>query len=120
MFLMDTRVNAPETTLRCSRCRRQTAAQAERCEFCGFVLPERSAEPKSVVARIKRALGIEISSEIVTIDLDDDRQFFNPREIDSLLDMENLTVLDLEDVPDYDAMFYSSKRIRKPLNRIKT
>lgn len=116
MFLMDTRVNT-QATLQCGRCSRQTAARDDRCEFCGFIL--RAAEPKTVVARIKRALGIELSSEIVAINLEDDRAFFSAREIDSLLDMENLTLLDLTDVPDHDSMFYSSKRIRKPVNRIK-
>jgi hypothetical protein len=114
MFLLDTNVKT-QITLRCGKCYKQTAAAEACCEFCGFEI--RPAEPKSFVARIKRALGIEISSEIVTIDLEDDRAFFNAREIDSLLDLEKLTVLDLEDVPDYDSIFYSSKRIRKPLNR---
>lgn len=117
MFLMDTRVKT-QVTLRCGRCSKQTAAEADRCEFCDFEL--RPAEPKTFVAKIKRALGIELSSEIVSIDLEDDRAFFSAREIDSLLELENLTVLRLEDVPDYDTMFYTSKRIRKPLQRIKT
>ena len=117
MFLLDTSVNS-QVTLRCSRCGKQTAAEGGGCEFCGFVRQE-SAEPRSIVARIKRALGIELSSEIVAIKLENDRAFFNAREIDALLDMDNLTVLDLKDVPDYDAMFYNSKRIRKPVRRTK-
>lgn len=116
MFLMDTRVKT-EGKLRCGRCSEQTA-RATRCEFCGFEL--RPREPQTLVARIKRALGIELSSEIVAIDLTDDGAFFSAREIDSLLDLKNLTVLSLEDVPDHATMFCNSKRIRKPFHRIKT
>ena len=117
MFLMDTS-GKTQAALRCGRCSKQTAADAECCEFCGFKM--RPAAPITIVTKIKRALGIELSSEIVAINLGDDRAFFSAREIDSLLALENLTVLDLEDVPDYDTMFYNSKRIRKPLQRIKT
>lgn len=117
MFLMDTRVRSAET-VSCGRCAKQTAADADCCESCGFMV--RSAAPVKLVARIKRALGIELSSEIVAISLEDDRQFFSAREIDSLLELKNLTVLGLEDVPDYAAIFYHSKRIRKPVNRLKS
>ena len=103
-----------QTTVRCRACYKQTAIEAASCTYCGGEI--KPAEPKTVVAKIKRALGIELS-DIVTLNLKDRENFFSNQEIDSILGLENLVVLDLEDVPNFDTMFYKSKRICKPINR---
>jgi hypothetical protein len=99
----------------CRNCLALMAANAGFCAACGSGIDEDA--PKTLAGKIKRFLGIEISSEIVSIKLEDDGQFFTNREIEELLDMENVLVLGLEDVPDRDAMFYRSRRIGKPVNR---
>ena len=99
--------------VRCRHCFNQTAAKSSRCEHCGDEVEP--GAPKTLVGRIKRALGIEISSEIIVINLQDGGYFFTKSEIDFLLSFKNLTVLGLEDVPDRETMFYKSKTIRKPL-----
>jgi hypothetical protein len=106
-----------ETTGRCRQCCEPMPEAATRCARCGAELPPPA--PKSLLGKIKRVLGIDLSSDIIAINLEDN-QFFTDQEIDALLDMENVTVLGLEDVPDRAAMFYNSKRIRKPLNRKKS
>jgi hypothetical protein len=103
------------TLARCLDCLQPTAENSERCEHCGTEIEPAARE--TLVGKIKRALGIEISSDIITIDLEDIGYFFSKQEIDFLLRFENLTVLDLEDVPDHDKIFYKSKTIRKPLGK---
>jgi hypothetical protein len=103
------------TAARCANCFRQTPTGSNSCEHCGGEI--QTGKPQSVLGKIKRALGIEISSDIVAINLEDDGYFFTAQEIESLLRMESAVVLDLEDVPDYDTMFYKSKRVHKPLDR---
>lgn len=107
-----------QNTVKCQSCFKQIAKSSDRCEHCGHEFE--SAAPKTLLGKIKRVLGIEISSEIITINLEDNGHFFSQREIESLLEMKNITVLGLEDVPDRDAMFYKSKRIRKPASRGKS
>jgi hypothetical protein len=107
-----------QTTVRCRDCFKQKAENSDTCEHCGS--KTESAAPKTLVGKLKRLLGIELTSDIITIDLEDNGHFFSNQEIDSLLDLENVTVLGLEDVPDRDTMFFKSKRIRKPLPRSKS
>jgi hypothetical protein len=106
-----------ESAIKCRKCGESLSKKAERCEHCGCEPPP--AAPKSLLGKIKRVLGIDLSSDIITINLEDG-QFFTNQEIDLLLSLENVTVLGLEDVPDREAMFYNSKRIRKPVNRKKS
>lgn len=107
-----------QSTVRCLKCYSQIAENADRCEHCGEAV--NSDVPKTLFGKIKRLLGIDLSSDIVTIHLEDNGHFFTNQEIEQLLKMENVIVLGLEDVPDRDAIFYKSKRIRKPVRRNKT
>ena len=116
MALLDIPVKT-QTTVRCLKCYQQIADDSGSCEDCGWEI--QSAEPKSLLGKIKRLLNIELS-DIVTINLEDDGRFFTNQEIDFLLKMENMIILDLEDVPDYNTIFYKSKRIYKPANRTKS
>ena len=100
--------------VRCRHCYEQMAEAADSCAACGHEIF--SDQPKTLIGKIKRALGIELS-DIVTIRLEDDGRFFTKQEIETLLRMENLRVLRLEEVPHFDTMFYASKRIGRPLNR---
>jgi hypothetical protein len=104
-----------QIAIRCRKCFNLLAENSVRCEDCGN--GAEADKPTTLIGKIKRLLGIEISSEIVTINLEDTGRFFTNQEIEALLDMENVTVLGLEDVPDRDAMFYKSKRVRKPTRR---
>ena len=104
--------------VRCRGCFNQTTGSSNRCEHCDLEI--NPAEPKNLLGKIKRVLGIEISSDIITINLQDNGHFFSTQEIDSLLSLENVTVLDLEEVPDRDTIFYKSKRIGKPIKRNKS
>jgi hypothetical protein len=104
-----------QITVRCPKCYNLVPQKSVRCEHCGFEFE--SNQPKSLFVKIKRLLGIDLSSDIVTINLEERDEFLTNQEIDSLLDMENVTVLGLEDVPDHDSIFYKSKRVRKPTNK---
>ena len=115
--MMDIPANR-QSIVRCRQCFEQITEKSESCEHCGKQI--KSAQPKTLFGKIKRLLGIDLSSDIVTINLEDNGHFFTNQEIESLLDMENVTILGLEDVPDRDAMFYKSKRIRKPTGRNKS
>ena len=117
MVMLDIPVKT-QTTVRCPQCYKQIAESSDQCEFCGVEI--QSAAPKTLLGKIKRVLGIELSSDIVTINLEDNGRFFTNQEINSLLEMKNMIVLSLEDVPDYDTIFYKSKRIGKPVNRSKS
>ena len=116
-MLQDIPVNH-QSKIRCRHCLGQTANDSENCELCGGEIS--NGAPKTLFGKIKRLLGVDLSSDIVTINLEDDGHFFSNREIESLLDMENVTVLGLEDVPDREAMFCKSRRVRKPVNRGKS
>jgi hypothetical protein len=107
-----------QSPVRCRNCFKQTAENSGRCEHCGGEIEP--AAPKTLLGKIKQVLGIESSSGIIAINLQDSGHFFSNQEIESLLDLENVTVLDLEDVPDRERMFYKSKRIRKPIRRTKS
>jgi len=115
--MMDIPINS-QSTVRCRKCFQQTAEKSDRCEHCGHQI--KPSQPKTLFGKIKRVLGIDLSSDIVTINLEDNGHFFTNQEIDALLDMENVTVLGLEDVPDRDAIFYKSRRIPKPNRRNKS
>jgi hypothetical protein len=104
-----------QSQVRCRKCFEPLPETANCCEHCGYEIP--STAPKTLLGKIKRGLGIDLSSDIVTINLEDNGHFFTNQEIESLLKMENVKVLGLEDVPDRDAIFYKSKRIPKPANR---
>jgi hypothetical protein len=113
MVLLDIPIKI-QNTVRCPKCFKQTAERSARCEHCDRELTP--ARPKTLFGKIKRLLGIDLS-DIVTINLEESERFFTNQEIESLLKMENITWLDLEDVPDYATIFYKSRRIRKPNNR---
>jgi len=104
-----------QPAVRCRKCFSLLAENSDYCEDCGNGKSEKA--PKTLLGKLKRLLGIELSSEIVTINLEDTSRFFTNREIESLLDMENVTVLGLDDVPDRDAIFYKSRRVSKPIAR---
>ena len=116
MFMMNIPIKA-ETTMSCRRCRKEMAQDTVSCESCGW--ETYSTEPKTLVGKIKHALGIELS-DIVAIHLEDRGKFFSNQEINALLELKDLTVLDLADVPNFDTMFYKSKRVCKPINRNKS
>ncbi len=69
----------------------------------------------SLISKLKRKIGIEISSEIISLSLETPEPFFTGDEIDSLLDPEKLKPLDIADVPDWDVMFYPTTRVKKPV-----
>ena len=99
--------------VRCQYCFHLLEEKSRACGYCGTeVVTDR---PKTLFGRVKRLFGIELSSEIISIDLADSERFFTAQEIEMLLKMENLVVLSLEEVPDYATMFYQSKRVRRPL-----
>lgn len=101
----------------CRKCLNQLTEPAEICQNCE--MPLNSAQPKSLLDKIKSLLGIELSSDLISLDLKEPEPFLTEQEIERLLETENITVLDLEDVPNRDTMFYKSKRVRKPLRRNK-
>lgn len=114
-MLQDIPVNN-QNKIRCRHCFGQTAEDSENCELCGTEI-ENGNQPKTLFGKIKQMLGVDLSSDIVTINLKDDGHFFTNQEIESLLDIKNVTVLGLEDVPDREAMFCQSRRVRKPVKR---
>ncbi|HEY8558828.1 MAG TPA: hypothetical protein VIL74_00390 [Pyrinomonadaceae bacterium] len=103
-----------QNAVRCRHCYETVTDGADCCAACGHEIF--SDQPKTLIGRIKRALGIDLS-DIVTISLADDGRFFTKQEIETLLRFENLVVLELDDVPHFDTMFYASKRIGRPPRR---
>lgn len=109
-------MNAPEKNghpVRCPKCLNLIIKSAENCEHCGTLFD--SAQPKSLLGKIKRLLGIELSSDLISLDLEESESFLTQQEIETMLETENITVLNIEDVPNRDTMFYKSRRVRKPL-----
>lgn len=101
----------------CRRCLNLITEPSEICQNCEK--PLNSAQPKSLFGKIKNLLGIELSSELISLHLEEPEPFLTQQEIETLLETENITVLGLEDVPNPDTMFYTSKRVRKPFRRNK-
>ena len=75
-----------------------------------------SVSPKrSLISKLKSKIGIEISSEIISLSLSEPEPFFTGEEIDSLFESGTLTPLDTSEVPDWEMMFAPTKRVKKPV-----
>ena len=99
--------------MRCTSCFHLITKRSKRCEICFELIGGR--EPDSLTVRVKRMLGIEISAGIITLGLDPPEPFFTDDEIESIVAPEKLKALDATDVPNWEIMFFSSKRVHKPI-----
>ncbi len=98
--------------VRCRNCFFWIEEDSDTCQYCGVF--RNFAQPKTWLEKLKRFLGIEISSELIVLSIKAPDTFFTEVEIDSILDVQNFKVLELEDVPNWNLMFYSAKRVSKP------
>ena len=98
--------------MRCTSCLKLVNDKAKFCERCGRLL--RKSDEVSLLGKIKRSMGIEISSGIITLSLEQPEPFFSDEEIDSLLEPKNLKALDTRHVPNWEIMFFTSKRVNRP------
>lgn len=101
--------------VRCSSCYNWIEENSNNCEYCGVF--RSFQQPKSWLERFKRWLGIEISSELIVLSIEEPVNFFSDAEIDTILDFKKLIILDLEDVPNWNLMFFNTRRIGKPRKR---
>lgn len=101
--------------VRCASCFYLIEENSDTCDFCGVV--RCYSQPKTLFQKLKRWLGIEMSSEIIVLSIGEPDSFFSEAEIDSIVDVRKMNVLDIEDVPDWNLMFYKSRRIGRPGGR---
>ncbi|MDH3530240.1 MAG: hypothetical protein OEQ28_11795 [Acidobacteriota bacterium] len=57
---------------------------------------------------------MELATGLVILSLEEPERFFTNGEIDSLLDPEKMVPLKTNDVPHWEIMFFTKKRINKP------
>jgi hypothetical protein len=101
--------------VRCGSCYYLIEEKSETCEYCGVL--RSYSQPKTWLERLKRRLGIEISSDLIVLSIEEPETFFTDDEIDSILDAKKINVLDLEDVPDWNLMFFNTRRVGRPFAR---
>lgn len=101
--------------VRCRNCFFWIEEDSDTCEYCGVF--RSFAKPKTWLERLKRFFGIEISSDLIVLSIKAPDAFFSSVEIDSIINEKKFKVLELEDVPNWNLMFYSSKRVSKPVVR---
>ncbi|NNE66165.1 MAG: hypothetical protein HKN33_06325 [Pyrinomonadaceae bacterium] len=109
-------LNATEeerATLRCEKCGIIIDAVAERCELCEAV--EKATRSRTLISRIKSKFGFELSTGLVTLTIEEPDLLFSEKDIDQLLDRDNMVPLDTKDVPNWEIMFFSKKRVKKPM-----
>ncbi len=99
--------------MRCIECLNLITEARANCPSCGTAIDP--YQPTSMVGRLKRSLGIEISSELITLSIDEPDNFFSDDEIDRILSPINMKPLDVKDVPNWELMFFSSKRVKLPV-----
>ncbi len=101
--------NRPD--IKCANCGVATGG-VEYCEFCRAA--DDAVRSRSLVSRIKSKFGFELSTELIVLSLEQPDQFFTASEIDRLINPENMVPLDTKDVPNWEIMFFPSKRIKRP------
>ena len=99
--------------MRCISCFGGITVNSGFCWSCGQVV--NNFESHSLFSKIKRWIGIEISSDLISLSLDEPERMFTRDEIESLINPENITPLDTEDVANWEIMFFTSKRVSKPI-----
>jgi len=99
--------------MRCIDCLNLNSTEAKDCYYCGTILS--ISRTKSFIGKLREKIGFESMSGIITLSLEEPERFFSSEEIDSLVSLEKVKPLAATEVPNWEIMFFTSKRVRKPV-----